>query len=580
MRSKLNIEQKGKEQLRIFISYSHHDKKYREAICKHLKILEEEKSVSIWHDRNILPGDEWEGKIDTALNNCEIILLLVSVDFVNSHYCWDKELRRGLQRHSAGEAVVVPILVRPLHGIEHTPFQHLNYIPEKPLSQYESLDEGCVIVASEIEKVINNFSNIITENRQKNVWWTIKFRETSENILHDWIKDITVRLRDVAKDVSVNCIECINEKKLLVFQSNSNAYNAIEEANINGTLSDFINEKNFELSRPVGARLKISAQQVNNYIDPVVFEKYKEPEILSKELRFPPFIGGVVYSIDNPVSPGFSLFSDQHTKLTNEEVVELQYRLGRYLNTFLAVETKYHYVNLSPTEEYAGLPMPLRTTEAGRDLLVSDLLLKRVTCQLLHPSGSSGALFWREVRLQGLLESPDLTRVLRLWVTPSKATLEEKKVDERTIRADLIGFSLKVECESEYFGKGKTENSVNEKLVSIFKDIILPKVQEQVSAGYSFGLLRQIYSVVIISKWFREKFKTWDIRFIDSNNTKPYSVPGIEEEIKNIHAQYLNLYNNGEWKYMLEGIDAGLISVKKELLIVGGLLLTPFIEKD
>ena len=340
-------------------------------------------------------------------------------------------------------------------------------------------------------------------------------------------------------------------------------------------LSDLLKEDIIALSRPVGARLKISTRESESHIDSIVFEKYQEPEKLSTELRFPPFVGGIVYSVDRPISPGFLMYSDHHTNLTDSETVELQNRLGRYLNTFLAVETKYHYVDLSPTKEYAGLPKPLRITEAGRDLLVSDLHLKRVTTQLLHPSGSIGALFWHEVQLQGLLDSPDLTRIVRLWITPSKAELDEKQIDERTIRVDLTGFSLKVECENEYLGKRKSENSEDKKLLNIFKDIVLPKVQEQVSAGYSFGILRQIFSIVIISHWFRERFESYNIQFIDSNNTAPYAIDGIQDQIKRMHQQYLNLYQNGEWKYMRNDIDPHAFQATKEIIVVGGITATP-----
>lgn len=126
MRNQVAILHEEKDPLRIFISYSHFDEKYRNALCKHMKIFERSDIASIWHDRAILPGEEWEGKIDSALNNSDIILLLISSDFVNSKYCWDIELERALQRHSVGEAVVITVLVRPIHGIEHTPFQHLN----------------------------------------------------------------------------------------------------------------------------------------------------------------------------------------------------------------------------------------------------------------------------------------------------------------------------------------------------------------------------------------------------------------------------------------------------------------------
>lgn len=573
MRSKLDLQLQKKEPLRIFISYSHCDERHREALCKHLKLFEvNEKIAPVWHDRSINPGEEWEGEIDSALNEAEIILLLVSIDFVNSKYCWDIELERALQRHSAGNAVVVPILVRPVHGIEQTPFQHLNYIPrDKPISQYRPNEKGWIVVVSELEKVINDYSNIIKESAQKYIWWAITFDDSLENFSPDRIKNITIELRIIAVDDSICCVDRSHGSAHLIFQSHPQSYDKIEAIYSSGVLSNRLSETINKLSRPVGARLKIATQRMASYIDPIVFEKFQQPEILTKQLRFPPFVVGIVYSADNPIAPGFNLYSDQHTKLNDQEMMELQGRLGRYLNTFLAIEAKYHYVDLSPTKEYAGLPSPLRITEAGRDLLASDLQLKRVTSQLLHPSGSIGASFWHEVKSQGLLENPYLEKVVRLWVTPSKACLDEKNVDERTIRADITGFSLKVECENEFIGKRKVATITEEKILSIFRDIVLPEVQKQVSAGYAFGLLRQIFSIVIISHWFREKLKKINIGFIDSNNTDPYRVAGIDREIKEIHAQYLSLYNNGDWRYLRKDVDSSSLSASNELIIVGGI---------
>ena len=57
-------------------------------------------------------GEEWAGEIDHNLEKADVILLLVSADFLNSDYCYDIELRRAMERHEAGDAVVVPIILR------------------------------------------------------------------------------------------------------------------------------------------------------------------------------------------------------------------------------------------------------------------------------------------------------------------------------------------------------------------------------------------------------------------------------------------------------------------------------------
>ena len=491
MRSRLNIEALKRGPLKIFTSYSHQDEKYREAICKHLSIYEKQQIITIWFDRKLHPGANWDQNIKDELNDSDIILVLISIDFVASSYCWDIELSRAIQRHSAGEAVIVPIFVRPIEGLNYTPLQHLNYIPRnKPLSKYKSLDEGCTVVISELERVISNFSFIIEDSAKRFIWWGLTFKDPIEQFNTERIKNITIKLREITDDNSIACIDRYSGSTTLVFQSEPKTYDIIDDAFSDSSLSNHLDEIVVDITRPLGARLKIRSLQSDNSVDHVVYENFKEPQLLQSKLRFPPIIHGIVYSVDNPIAPGFSLYTDHHTEFSEKEVIDLQSRLGRYMNTFLAVESKYHHVDLSPTEEYAGLPKPLRNTEVGRDLLLSDLRLKQVATQLLHPSTHSGAAFWHQLQIHGLMAHPDLTTVLRLWITPSKATLEEQQIDERTMSANIKGFSLKVECEEDYLRIEKKGSAEHDKLLSIFKETILPKVQEQVSAGSAFGLLK------------------------------------------------------------------------------------------
>lgn len=98
--------------LRLFISYSHKDENLREALGDHLAGLKRDGVIRDWHDRQITAGQEWAGVIDAALEAADIILCLVSAPFLASPYCQEKELRRALERHDAGEALVIPVILR------------------------------------------------------------------------------------------------------------------------------------------------------------------------------------------------------------------------------------------------------------------------------------------------------------------------------------------------------------------------------------------------------------------------------------------------------------------------------------
>jgi hypothetical protein len=96
----------------VFISYSHADQKLREELEKHLSILRRLGAIATWHDRQITAGEEWRGTIDENLRSVGLVLLLVSPDFMASDYCFDVEVNCAMKRHEAGEARVVPIILR------------------------------------------------------------------------------------------------------------------------------------------------------------------------------------------------------------------------------------------------------------------------------------------------------------------------------------------------------------------------------------------------------------------------------------------------------------------------------------
>lgn len=112
----------------VFYSYAHDDEALRDQLDNHLKILQRQHIITSWHDRDIAAGTAWEDQIDTHLETAGIILLLISPDFIASHYCWDKELKRAMERHEAGEACVIPIILQPVDWTG-APFGKLQALP-------------------------------------------------------------------------------------------------------------------------------------------------------------------------------------------------------------------------------------------------------------------------------------------------------------------------------------------------------------------------------------------------------------------------------------------------------------------
>ncbi|MDX2029272.1 MAG: TIR domain-containing protein [Blastocatellia bacterium] len=141
--------------IRVFFSYSHRDEGLRDELSKHLAILTRQGVICEWHDRQIRAGEEWAGEIDANLDQADVILLLVSADFLASDYCYKIEMERAMQRHEAREAVVVPIVLRPCLWSD-APFGRLQALPKNalPVTEWPSQDKAFTDVATGIRALV------------------------------------------------------------------------------------------------------------------------------------------------------------------------------------------------------------------------------------------------------------------------------------------------------------------------------------------------------------------------------------------------------------------------------------------
>jgi hypothetical protein len=137
----------------VFFSYSHADEGLRDQLEKQLAMLRRQGIIEVWHDRRIGAGQEIDKAINEHINSDEIILLLVSPDFIASDYCYDIEMTRALERHEAGTAIVIPVILRACDW-HHAPFGKLLATPRdgKPVTQWPDRDEAFLQVAQAIRK--------------------------------------------------------------------------------------------------------------------------------------------------------------------------------------------------------------------------------------------------------------------------------------------------------------------------------------------------------------------------------------------------------------------------------------------
>ncbi|MGP1373670.1 MAG: toll/interleukin-1 receptor domain-containing protein [Almyronema sp.] len=145
----------------VFFSYSHRDEDLRDEMAKHLSILQRQGIIAAWYDRDIEVGAEWAADIDAHLNSAQVILLLISPDFIASDYCFDLEMKRAMDRHAAGEAYVVPVILRPVDW-SGAAFSKLQALPKnaKPVTTWANRDQAFENVARGIRQLVERLSRL------------------------------------------------------------------------------------------------------------------------------------------------------------------------------------------------------------------------------------------------------------------------------------------------------------------------------------------------------------------------------------------------------------------------------------
>lgn len=154
----------GAAPVTLFYSYAHEDEPLRDELQGHLMILERRGVIRSWHDRAIVPGHDWSREIDEHLRQADLVLLLLSKDFIASDYIMGTELAVAMQRQASGEATVVPILLRPVdlqpEDAADMPFVDLlkpQGLPRdlRPVTTWPNRDEAWTNVASGLRAAVN-----------------------------------------------------------------------------------------------------------------------------------------------------------------------------------------------------------------------------------------------------------------------------------------------------------------------------------------------------------------------------------------------------------------------------------------
>ncbi len=156
--------------VKLFVSYSHKDRELCDELQKHLTPLRLANLIEDWHDKEILPGDAWDNEIRKHLQSADIVVFLLSADFLSSTYIYENEIKVAFEKHHNGEIVIVPVMVRKC-DIEMTGFDLIQGLPRDLVpvvsSKWHSRDDAYFEVVSGLKKIIVNLRDKKEKVRQK-----------------------------------------------------------------------------------------------------------------------------------------------------------------------------------------------------------------------------------------------------------------------------------------------------------------------------------------------------------------------------------------------------------------------------
>ncbi len=183
--------------IKIFFCYAHEDELLLNKLKKHLRPLQRQSLIDVWHDRDISAGAEWEQEINERLDTAQIIILLVSPDFMDSDYCYGIEMKRAIDRHERREVRVIPVILHPVHW-RGGPLGKLQALPKDaiPVTDpvWHDLDTAFFDVTEGIRKAVEDLTTdfeLISPSKESLVSSSIismvSMPSTSQNTDQSWI---------------------------------------------------------------------------------------------------------------------------------------------------------------------------------------------------------------------------------------------------------------------------------------------------------------------------------------------------------------------------------------------------------
>jgi nucleoside-diphosphate-sugar epimerase len=295
----------------------------------------------------------------------------------------------------------------------------------------------------------------------------------------------------------------------------------------------------------------------------------------------PAHLKGMIIDAHDPFKLDFVVARGDEPVFGSDKNAEYT-RMIKYFLAALTIPDHDQWVNLSPYEKDRIIPGNFGLTEMGRDLLAQDHLLKQISSALIDPGTALGKEFWDKVYEEayqrfGTTQVP-VDTFQKVWIMPDRAVIYENGN-----KVYVLEHHLKVMLDSDYVAVRHSEpqsgeesqrslgrveevsqnntgdpsrlSAVQDDVMDIMREVIIPVIEKNVNEGKDFARLRQIYSSMLLATWFKRAMRSSVLATSYGDRSK---VKGIDQDPVNnqrVYDRYVDAFKQGAFNMIREDVD-------------------------